>query len=225
MLRPDRGWEARLKNLRQLCQEKGLHYRINEVNSFSSGGRPGVSDTFGSALWCLDYMFQLAAHDCDGINLQTDINQLGFISHYSPIVHDPATGKCSARPEYYGMLAFALAGKGDLVKLSLDQGPVNLSAYATKDGTGSLWITVINKDFSQDADVEATLPAGYATATAFRLQAPTLESQDHVTLAGTEVAADGKWAPGPSEPVAVKEGALRLPLPHASAVLLRLQAN
>jgi len=31
-----------------------LEYRINEVNSFSGGGKEGISDTFGSALWCLD---------------------------------------------------------------------------------------------------------------------------------------------------------------------------
>jgi len=80
--------------------------------------------TFASALWCLDYMFNLAAHGCGGVNMETDVNQLGFISHYSPIVHD-ANGVCSARPEYYGMLAFAMAGHGELIKVSIEKIEVN----------------------------------------------------------------------------------------------------
>ena len=46
-----------------------------------------------------------------------------------------------------------------------------------------------------------------------------------VTFAGAEVSAEGQWTPGPSEKVAVKEGAARLVVPHISAVLLRLRQN
>ena len=140
------------------------------MNSFSGGGKLGVSDTFGSALWCLDYLFLLASYGCAGVNMETDINQLGFISHYSPIVHD-AGGSRGARPEYYAMLAFAMAGNGELVKLTLDPGNINLTAYADKDQQGQLWITVVNKDCSRDADCEALLPKSFSTAAAFRLSA------------------------------------------------------
>lgn len=99
LLQPDQSWDARLEKLRQLCGNHHLYFRINEVNSFSGGGKLGVSDTFGSALWALDFMFRLASHGCNGINLETDVNQLGFISHYSPIGRD-AAGNCVARPEY-----------------------------------------------------------------------------------------------------------------------------
>lgn len=221
LLQRDSGWDNRLQQLQQLCRKDGIAYRINEVNSFSGGGKAGVSDTFGSALWCLDYMFLLASHDCNGVNMQTDINHLAWISHYSPIIHDPA-GICHARPEYYGMLAFSLAGKGDLLKLTLDAGDVNLSAYATRDESGYLWITVINKDFSRDATVEMTLPEGYAGAGAFRLVAPSVYSTNQVTLAGAEVSASGQWTPKSPEPLAVNAGLVNVPVPHASAVVVRL---
>jgi len=94
LLTHDDHWDKRLEQLQQLSQDCGVPYRINEVNSFSGGGKPGVSDVFGSALWALDYMFILAAHGCAGINLQTDINHLAWISYYSPIVHE-ATGYCT----------------------------------------------------------------------------------------------------------------------------------
>jgi hypothetical protein len=224
LLQHDDGWDIRLEKVRQICRDQGLVFRINEVNSFSGGGKPGVSDTFGSALWCLDYLFLLASYGCEGVNMETDVNQLGFISHYSPIVHD-AAGLCSARPEYYGMLAFAMAGKGDLLKLALDKTDINLSAYATRDDEGCLWITVVNKDFVRDAMVETAWPAGYSSAAAFRLNAPSVESKDHVTLAGVEVAANGKWTSGPPEKLVVKDDVVSLLVPHASAVLLQLGNN
>jgi hypothetical protein len=224
LLEHDDGWENRLEKLRQICRDKGLAFRINEVNSFSGGGKPGVSDTFGSALWCLDYMFLLASYGCDGVNMETDVNQLGFISHYSPIVHH-AEGQCSARPEYYGMLAFAMAGKGEMLKLSLDKTAINLSAYATRDNDGLLWITAVNKDFTRDAAVEISLPDGYSSAGAFRLSAPSVESKDHVTFAGAEVSASGAWIPGPPEKVIAENRTARLLVSHASAVVLCIAAR
>ena len=222
LLQRDDRLENRLKGMREIYQTHNLAFRVNEVNSFSGGGKPGVSDTFGSALWSLDYLFILASYQCEGVNMETDLNQLGFISHYSPIVHDEA-GHCSARPEYYGMLAFALAGKGELLKLALEKNEVNLTAYATRDKDGRLWITVVNKDFAHDAAIEAALPEGYSSAVAIRLSAPSMESKDRVALAGAEVSVDGTWTPGTPEKVMVTDGTAHLLAPHASAVLLQLR--
>ena len=224
LLQPDHGWERRLGKLREVSREHGVPFRINEVNSFSGGGKAGVSDTFASALWCLDYMFLLASYGSDGVNMETGVNQLGFISHYSPIVHD-ATGQCSARPEYYGMLTFAMAGKGELLRVTLDHAGVNLSAYATRDNDGFLWITVVNKDFAREVMVQTALPEGYSSAVAFRLIAPSFDSKDHVTLAGAEVSANGRWIAGLPEKVTVEEGIARLPVPHASAILVKLRRD
>jgi len=219
LLQRDTNWDKKLGDLRQVGRDSGLAYRINEINSFSGGGKPGVSDTFGSALWCLDYLFILASYECEGVNMETDINQLGFISHYSPLVHDEA-GHCSARPEYYGMLAFATAGKGRMVQLTLEENEINLAAYATKDEQGLLWLTVVNKDFARDAAVQGVLPSGYSKAEVFRLLAPSMQSNDQVTFAGTQVSADGKWAPGPAEQLTINGGAAHLVVPHASAALV-----
>ena len=220
LLKHDDGWERKLKQLRQLSREKKVPFRINEVNSFSGGGKKGVSDTFASALWCLDYMFLLASYDCEGVNMETDINQLGFISHYSPIVHD-ATGHSSARPEYYAMLAFAMAGKGDLLKVISEKGGAHMTAYAAKDEDGTLWLTVINLDPARDVHVEASLPVGFANAEAFRLKAPSAESKDQVSFAGSQVSADGHWTAGPAEKMTSTNGQVAIVLPRASAAVLR----
>jgi len=221
LLQPDAAWAGKLRQLQELSRETGVPYRINEVNSFYGGGKAGVSDTFAAALWSLDYLFALASHGGAGLNLETDINQLGFISHYSPIVHDAAM-QCHVRPEYYGMLAFAQAGRGDLLRLTLEKGDLNLTAYATRAESGVIWLTVVNKDLTRDADVAVTLPAGFAGAGALRLTAPSVTSTNQVSLGGAEVSAAGEWTPGLAEPISGQAGVAEVHVSHASAVLLRL---
>ncbi len=222
LLAPHLSWEKTLQKLQQISAANGISFRINEVNSFYGGGKAGVSDTFASALWCLDYMFLLASHGCNGVNMETDVNQLAFVSHYSPIFRND-TGELVARPEYYGMLAFALAGKGDLVKLNATYTDINLRAYATKDAAGHLWVTLVNKDLSREAAIEITLPENYKTAEVYRLSAPSVQSRDQVALAGAEVSAKGTWAPGDIEKAAVKDGVASLNLRATSAALVRLR--
>jgi hypothetical protein len=152
LLKRDVGWDSRMAQLQRISADSGVLFRINEVNSFYGGGKPDVSDTFASALWCLDYMFVLASYGCDGVNMETDINHMAWISHYSPIVHNAAM-QCSACPEYYGILAFAQSGHGDLLKVNLNKGDINLSAYATKDDQGVISLTVINQDLTQGAEL------------------------------------------------------------------------
>jgi len=221
LLAPDPAFRAKLEKLQRTCLEKGIRFRINEVNSFYGGGKPGVSDTFASALWCLGYMFQLASYGCAGVNMETDINQMAWVSHYSPIFRD-AAGQLIARPEYYGMLAFAMAGQGQLLKVTASPTDDNLTAYATRSAAGSLWVTVVNKDLSRQVTLELVLPPGHSRAEAYRLAAPSIESQDQVTMAGTQVSAQGTWSPGPAEKIEVNEAVASLHVPAASAVLVRL---
>jgi hypothetical protein len=136
--------QTRLEQLRAASQSSGVSYRICEVNSFSGGGRPGVSDTLAAALWVLDYMFILASHGCSGVNMETGVNQLGFLSSYSPI-SDDEQGHYSAASEYYGMLAFSLAGRGDLLPVEVDAPTAAIKAYATRPKEGGLVLTLINK--------------------------------------------------------------------------------
>ncbi len=50
--------QPQLHQLSEASHNCGVPYRICEVNSFSGGGRPGISDTMAAALWVLDYMLR-----------------------------------------------------------------------------------------------------------------------------------------------------------------------
>ncbi len=151
LLRPDPKLAAMLDRMRTASKSSGVPYRICETNSFSGGGRPGVSDTFAAALWALDYLCVLAWHSADGVNIETGINQLDFISSYSPI-GDDQHGHYRAAPEYYGMLGFAEGCRGERVAVTYDAGAVNLAAYATVDPDGTSMV-IVNKDEGTDADL------------------------------------------------------------------------
>jgi hypothetical protein len=62
LLYPDPRLIDVLTRLRIASQQSGIPWRMCETNSFSGGGRPGVSDTFLGALWTLDYMLLLAKY-------------------------------------------------------------------------------------------------------------------------------------------------------------------
>lgn len=121
------------------------------------------------------------------------------------------------------MLAFAMSGHGELLESTLGKTAINLSAYATRNGRRELWVTIVNKDRTHDAMIETTKLDGYASIEVFRLSAPSVESTDHVTLAGAEVSGKGKWSAGRPEKCSVKDGLISLRVPHASAALLRLR--
>jgi hypothetical protein len=174
LLKPDPRLQPLLDKLRAATRQSNVPYRICETNSFCGGGKQGVSDTFGAALWALDFLWKLADAGCAGVNIETGVNQLDFVSWYSPITAN------TAKPEYYGMLAFAQSVGGERVSVTTSNTNLNLSTYAaTRDN--ATYVTIINKD-TQSATVSLALDRPIKSIHAMRLQAPSLESTQSVTF-------------------------------------------
>lgn len=53
-------------NSTAFAQQNGKPFMMFETNSASCGGFPGVSDSFGAALWALDYALQMAYSNFTG---------------------------------------------------------------------------------------------------------------------------------------------------------------
>jgi hypothetical protein len=214
-----------LATLRAASESSGIPYRICETNSFSGGGKPGVSDTLAAALWVLDFMFTLASAGCAGVNMETGVNQRGFISSYSPI-GDDEQGHYGAAPEYYGMLAFAQSGAGRIIGSSLDAGDRNIKAYATQPNSERIVLTLINKEPSYDATIaiEAGASAFFQRGSLVRLSGPALESKSGVSLGGANVSPGGLWKPNQAEEVSRSQGKLQVRVPAGSAVLVTLHS-
>lgn len=219
LLRPNPKLEAEFQGMTETKAESNLPFRLAETNSCYQGGKQGVSDTFASALWGADLMYQLAKAGGVGINLHG-----GGYGWYTPIAGTVPNGFL-ARPIYYGMLLFAEAGRGYLIDGHLDaqQLPL-LTAYGLvnepAEGGSVAKAVVFNKD--ADRAVHLTIDSGGAAtqARALRLIAPRLDDTTDVTLGMTPVGPSGAWNAEHEEEVPVHNGAASLDLPSGSAALV-----
>ena len=211
MLAPNLRYRAALARFQAAAKAAGKPWRMCETASFSGGGKDGVSNTFAAALWALDYLLELAAYGCAGVNMETGVNHLGWISHYSPI-GDDLKGNYTAAPEYYGLQAFAQMPKGELLAVDCKAGGINLAAHATRRGN-QLCVAVINKDLKQDADVSlAAAGRMIRISDRMRLQAPSITEKSDISLR-RDMAKDT---------VRMMESTLRFSVPAASAMLVWL---
>jgi Glycosyl hydrolase family 79 C-terminal beta domain len=219
LLHPDPKLGPELETLKAASVSSGIPYRICETNSLCGGGKPGVSDTFGSALWALDFMLTLAWAGAAGVNMETGMNQLGWISWYSPI-GDDQHGTYTAKPEYYSMLAFAEASLGERLPADLENGGLNMTAYATGDET-STRVTLVNKA-EADASVTVGCDRHFRRGNVMRLIGPSLESKQGITLGGATVSVDGEWHPRSTEAAGSKNAEWQIQVPAGSAAILSL---
>lgn len=212
---------ARLKDhvLRaiEIGNANGVPYRMSEGNTCYGAGKKGVSDTFASALWAVDFWLQLAEQGSTGVNLHGGGN-----GYYTPIAGSPAKGLV-ARPIFYGLqMAGAFAG-AQLHACEVNAGGKNVVAYAGTKAKGAA-LAIVNRD-AVPVRLEVDLPASLEGASAaefsgWRLQAPSLESTSGVTFAGAEVTTDGHWMPKKTEKIAVRKGKAVVELAPYSAILL-----
>jgi len=114
--------------------------RVDEMNSVTGKGLPGVSDTFASALWSLDTLFELKAAGVSGVNVHT-------IPGAPYALFDHLSGdRWVVRPEYYGLLLFGLASPPGSQLLSASGNEPGVKVWATRPPAGGVRIVIINKD-------------------------------------------------------------------------------
>jgi hypothetical protein len=200
----------------------GAQFRVDELNSAALAGclgRSGVSNTFASALWMVDALFNLASVGVDGVN----VHSLPGAGYELFTFRRTAAGwQAFVRPDYYGMLLFAEAfpSGARLLPVSAPAGPVKV--WATLAPDGHTRVTLINKD-SQPHQVEVQLPPSSAPAEVQWLRAPAVGARSGVTLGGQSFGAEtstGVLAPAQLQPVSQLFGSYSVSLPPYSAALL-----
>ena len=216
LLTPDPRLNDILVRLRAASQRSRIPWRMCEINSFSGGGRPGVSDTFVGALWTVNTMLLLAQCGCAGVNMETGVNHLGFVSSYSPI-QDDCKGSNSAGVPYYGMLAFATAFAGcqQMLPLTAGTGSDSLHAYVLGAHGKPRSAVIVNMDSTTDAQVSVA-GLGLKHVTVLRLVAPSADSKTGVTFGGAQVNEAGRWRAASGE--RASDGGVIVP--HMSAAVL-----
>lgn len=164
-----------------IAHARHLPLRIDEMNAVACGGEHGVSDTFASALWALDALFEMTRVGVDGVNIHTvpsTINDL-IASNFSA-----GRWHADVHPQYYGMMMFADAtppGSRLLRIRGATDGGVH--AWATRSPTGQVRVVLINDD-THRPQVVTLRTSAQSPATLERLEAPSINAKSGVTLAG-----------------------------------------
>ncbi len=182
------GLAAQVAPYVSIAHGDGVPFRLDELNSVACRGRRGVSDTFASALWVLDTLFNLASVGVDGVNVHT---LPGAAYELFTVTHSAGHWHTFVHPEYYGMTTFALAFPpgAQLLSVSAPSGPVKV--WATRATNGTVRVTLINKDSANDYNVQLSLPGAPTAATGELMHAPTVASKNGVSFSSTPVAHTG----------------------------------
>ena len=243
LLKPDPRIAERMDAIIPAARAAGLSFRMTEGNSCFRGGKPGMSNALASALWGGDYMLDMAARGCKGINFHggpgsiissglgnklpgarsaadMEIARLG--TFYSPVAGNRTEG-FSARPLFYAMMLVEQFAGTTLIANSFSPVGANATAYTSKAHDG-LRIAIFNKDASRNLRVDVHLGGKARRANLWRLTGPALDATKGIRLAHTEVHhGDASWSPS-GERVPVHGHSLGCSVPHASAVLLMVSA-
>ncbi|HET7048334.1 MAG TPA: glycosyl hydrolase family 79 C-terminal domain-containing protein [Solirubrobacteraceae bacterium] len=221
------GLAARVAPLAAVAHRHHVPLRIDEINSVSCGGEPGVSDTYATALWSLDTLFALARAGVDGVNIHTpprSTNQMFTVSRVK------GTWEVYVHPNYYGLLMFAQATPpgSRLLRIS-GSGGAGLSTWATIGPDRTRRVVVINKNTAKSRLVEIRTPTAGGSARLELMRAPAITSKTGITIGGQGFGAQtstGELAGTPQTTMLKpSRGRYTFTLPAVSAALLTISRS
>jgi hypothetical protein len=181
------GMAESVKPVVQLAKRAGLKARLTEFNSVTCGGLPGVSDTFATALWAPDAIFELVRVGFDGVHLHARLHTIN-----GPFTFD--SRGLFARPLLYGLIMFARTlGPGARLVTMQPHIPdsVPLKAWAVEVSGNELHVLLINKG-PRSVTANLEIPAK-AHATLQRLLAPSVSARSGETMAGQSLDQNATW--------------------------------
>ena len=199
--------------------------RVDETNSISCHGQPGVSNSFASSLWALDYLSRAMRAGLGGVNLHDLILQP---LSYSPIAGtraQVAAGALNAEPVFYALLVARQLEGGRFLPIGVTPAANSLSASAALVSRGRLQVLLVDYDEPGTAPraVHLGVPARFFGGTVLRLRARSPAATTGVTLGGRPVGADGRWRPAGRLPgLYGPPGGLSVGLAPSSAALVTL---
>jgi hypothetical protein len=212
------GMAQSLRPAVMLAHRAGLPFQMTELNSVTCGGLAGVSDSFATALWAPDALFELMRVGVAGVDIHVRARAINaaFVLTRQGLI---------ARPLLYGLVLFTrtLGEDPRLVDLGLRADPrLHLKAWAVRVRGGGLHVLLINKGHRAAAvDVRVR---GVGPAAAEQLLAPSAAARSGVTLNGQQLGPGGRWQGLPAtQTVAARRRGYELTVSPTSAVLLRLR--
>ncbi|KAI0673206.1 glycoside hydrolase superfamily [Trametes maxima] len=198
-------------NTAGIAQGLGKEFMMFETNTASCGGFPGVSDSFASALWAVDYGLQMAYSNFTGALLHVGGQNVSYNPFTPPPTNLSVFDQWTVGPVFYSTLFMAEAlgttNTSRVVDLFANGGNEFTPAYGIyedhalarvalvnfmngQDGQGAYNVTLsvggvqVGEPNDTPAQVKVKWPPT-PTLTSFRryLLAPSVSEKDHITWA------------------------------------------
>ena len=204
----------KLRPVVRLAASEHLPFRLTEINSITCGGLAGVSNSFATALWAPDAIFEVMRTGTVGANLherETAINDPFAFNANGLVVH----------PLLYGLILYArtMGPNAHLVSVQSHTTAPHLKVWAVASGHSTLRVLLINKGASP-ITARLGLPATRA-ATVERLLAGSPAAQTGATLDGQQLDARARWVGHRShETIRRRSGGYEIRVPGYSAALV-----
>ena len=225
-------------------------FRLSETNSYWFSGLNGASNAHAAALWALDYMYWWAMRGNQGVNFHTGdrVGGDGMVPYYAAFVSEG--DGFNIMPLSYALKAFGIGavnsreedGLRRLAQVHLSGRSEHLTAYATNDGHGFTYITVVNKDVRNGAGMRQLMisladggqpinSACYTLLTNENSMKDVAAEEKYLAKKGQLIGGHTIMADGTLDaPVWIKaqvgeKGRIRVELPPLSAVIIKVNTG
>ncbi|CAL1698442.1 unnamed protein product [Somion occarium] len=197
---------AQYLNSSNIAQAMGKPFLMFETNTASCGGFLGLSDSYGAALWAIDFGLQMAYSNFSGSLLHVG----GVSDVYNPF-NPPQTNasgfsQWSVNPIFYSVLAVAetlgRTNASKVIDLQANTGDIHTPAYAIYENDKiarlALFNYVSDSTGASDSTVAIAIGGGEtgqpngtpASVKVKYLLAPSVSDKQNVTWAGQTL---GRW--------------------------------
>ncbi len=212
--------------------QAGSKFRLDELNSMCLGGQPGLSNSFSSALWGIDIMFEAASIGVDGVNWSSNYDGGPYDLFHFTTWNNPKSGLNTytlqqVNPDFYALLFFseAAGNHAQLLPASTLTGS-NVKVWATVDGSGHHHLVIINKEQTTSGNVQLTLPGDSSASVVTLADAGGYLATTGVTIGGQtyDNSPDGTLQGSPErETINPVNNVWTIPINPMSAVLVNFQ--
>ncbi|KAF9449694.1 glycoside hydrolase family 79 protein [Macrolepiota fuliginosa MF-IS2] len=184
-------------NSTAVAQQANKPFIMFETNTASCGGFPGISDSFGAALWAMDYGFQMAYSNFSNALLHIGGQNVYYNPFTSPPTNQSTFNQWTVGAIYYSVLvlaeAFGKSNTSQIVDLTGAIGSEFTPAYALYENGALSKVALINYNDDllgtrgpSDLSVTLSVPgAGVPSSVKVKyLQAKSVSSKYNITWAG-----------------------------------------
>ncbi|KAL7278756.1 hypothetical protein ACG7TL_007763 [Trametes sanguinea] len=153
-------------NSTNVAQQAGKPFIMFETNSASCGGFPGISTSFGAALWAIDYGLQMGYSNFSHALLHVGGQNVYYNPFTAPPTNESSYHQWTVGPIFYSVLAVAetlgSSNNSQIIDLQANGGNIFTPGYAVYENGNLARLALINfmTDPSGANDYTATIAVG-----------------------------------------------------------------